>query len=104
MSAQKERRNADKRQHRIVPVTLTMVGEGGEPISEDTNTVNISPHGAAVLSYLSLERGRYLQIRKGYSTKPLLASVCGWSTSPYQQKILHLQIINQERPQEDTKW
>lgn len=86
----------ERRYGRRLFVQLVMVSESGEPIKEDTFTLNISRGGACVLSELPLDRGRYLQVLVPGVETPTLAAVRERRRENDLRSRLHLQFVNRE--------
>jgi hypothetical protein len=98
MSKEFNRRREATRLAIPVPVILEWVSHTGAPVHEETVTQDISRKGAAVLSALPLDQGRYLRISSAKHGVSLMASVRNRTTSVGGQSRLHLQFLREEWP------
>ncbi len=84
-----------------VEVVIEVLDEHGQvTASEQTVTENISRHGAAVFTTLTIERGRFVRVRSTRHTLTLLAVVRGCRPNAAGIPRLHLEFVDREWPLE----
>jgi PilZ domain len=91
----------ETRHHIPIEVTVEVFDEEGKvTTSETTVTENISHHGAAVFTTLSVERGRFVRLTSQQYQISVLAAVRGRSKGAGGITRLHLQFVDQVWPLE----
>ncbi len=104
--ALKQQTRIQRRETRhAIPVDVTVVPFGAkdqERAGEVTITENISRHGAAVLSMIELEPGRFAQLTSAQYQVSVLAPVRGRHVGPDGVPRLHLEFVGSDWPLEDV--
>lgn len=84
-----------------VEVTVEMFGEKGEvKMSEQTVTENISRHGAALMTTLPVERGRFVRLISSQHQLTITAIVRARRTGADGMARLHVEFVDRQWPLE----
>jgi hypothetical protein len=86
-----------------IPVEVTVEvfgGEGEAHMSEQTVTENISRRGAAVLTTLSVERGRFVRLISSHHQRTITAVVRARRTGADGIARLHVELVDRQWPLE----